>query len=148
LRFSNIPGHPNDLPSLGIDKLPNFQGDNAINTSTHLRDFSIWMAKYVRSADFDHEDVRMTLLILTLGGDAYDWFEEKPQNSFNSLELIINAFKEKYGDKRQGRHLVKAISIIKKREDETIEEFNKSFNGIIRELLQDYKPTDKYLRDF
>ena len=106
------------------------------------------MAKYARSADFDHEDARMTLFILTLGGDAYDWFVEKPQNSFNSLQSIIDAFKEKYGDKREGRHLVKAISIIKKRENETVEEFNKRFNGIVRELPQDYKPTDKALQDF
>lgn len=91
--FSNIPRYPNDIPSVGIDKLPNFQGDNAISANSHLRDFSIWMAKYARSADFDHEDVRMTLFILTLGGDAYDWFAEKPQNSFNSLQSIINAFK-------------------------------------------------------
>jgi hypothetical protein len=34
------------------------------------------------------------------------------------------------------------------REDETVEEFNRRFNGIIRELPQDYKPTDKTLQDF
>ena len=106
------------------------------------------MAKYARSADFDPKDVRMTLFILTLGGDAHEWFTEKPRNSFDSLQSIIDAFKEKYGDKREGRHLVNAISIIKKRENETLEEFNKRFNGIVRELPQDYKPIDKSLRDF
>ena len=45
----------------------------------------------------------------------------------------------------EGRDLVKAISIIKKRENDTVEEFNKRFNGIVRELPQDYKPTDKAL---
>lgn len=146
--FSNIIGYPNDILSIGIDKLPNFQGNNAISANSHLRDFSIWMAKYGRSDDFDHEDVIMTLFILTLGGDAYDQFAEKPQNSFNSLQSIINAFKEKYGDKREGRRHIKALSLIKKREDENIEEFNKRFNGTIRELRQDYKPTDKTLQDF
>lgn len=70
--FSNILGYPNALPSVGIDKLPSFQGDNAISVNLYLRDFSIWMAKYARSPDFDHEDVRMTLFILTLGGDAHE----------------------------------------------------------------------------
>lgn len=146
--FSNIPGYPNDLPVLGIDKLPSFQGDNAISANSHLRDCSIWMAKYARSADFDHEDVRMTFFMLTLGGDAHEWFSEKPQNSFNSLQSITDAFEEKYGDKREGRHLVKAISIIEKRENETVEEFNKRFNDIVKKLTQDYKPTEKSLRDF
>ena len=90
----------------------------------------------------------MTLFVLTLEGDAHEWFAEKPRNSFDSLQSIVNAFKEKYGDKREVRHLVKAISIIKKRENETAEEFNKRFNYIVKELPQDYKSTDKSLRDF
>jgi len=57
-------------------------------------------------------------------------------------------FKDKYGDKREEIHLVKAIDVIKKKENETIEEFNKRFNGIIKELPQDYKPLDKSLLDF
>ena len=64
------------------------------------------------------------------------------------MQSIINAFKEKYGDKREERHLVKSISVIKKRENETVEEFNKRFNGIIKEISTNYKPLDKSLLDF
>ena len=114
-KFANIRGYPNDTPKHGMDKLPIFQGDNAISANSHLKAFSSWLGKYARSADFNHEDVKMTLFVLSLEGDALYWFTEKPQNSFDSLQSIVNAFKEKYGDKREGRHLVKAISIIKKR---------------------------------
>lgn len=146
--FSNIQGYPNDIPKHGMDKLPVFLGNNAISANSHMQDFSLWMGKYARVVDFNHEDVRMTLFVLTLEGDAHKWFAEKPRNSFDSLQSIINAFKEKYGDKREGRHLVKVIIIIKKREKEIAEEFNKMYNDIIKELPQDYKPTDKSLRDF
>ena len=77
-----------------------------------------------------------------------DWLTEKPNNLFNSLQSIINAFKDKYGDKREERRMVKAINVIKKKENETIKEFNKRFNGIIKQLPQDCKPPDRSLLDF
>ena len=103
------------------------------------------MGKYARGVDYNHEDVKMSLFVLSLEEDALDWFTEKLDNSFNSLQSIINAFKDKYGDKREERRLVKAINVIKKKENETIEEFNKRFNGIIKELPQDCNPLDKSL---
>ena len=56
----------------------------------------------------------MSLFILTLEQDALEWFIEKLDNSFDSFESILNAFKDKFGDKREDRQLVKAISAIKK----------------------------------
>jgi len=60
----------------------------------------------------------------------------------------VNVFKDKFGDKKEEKHLVKAISIIKKKENEMVEEFNRRFNGIIKEISQDYKPPNKSLLDF
>ena len=74
-----------------------------------------------------------------------EWFTEKLDNSFES---IVAAFKEKYGDKREDRHLVREISTIKKKENETIEEFNKRFNGILKEISQTHKPPDGSLLNF
>ena len=85
-----------------MDKLPLFQGNNAFSANSHLKSFSSWLGKYARATDFNHEDVKMTLFVLTLEGDALDWFMEKPHNSFDSFQSIVNAFKEKYGDKREG----------------------------------------------
>jgi len=48
---------------------------------------------------------------------------DKPKNSFDSLQAIINAFKAKYGDKREGRHFLRTINNIKKNENETVDEF-------------------------
>ena len=71
-----------------------------------------------------------------------DWFTEKPDNSFDTFQSILAAFKDKFGDKREDRHLVKDISDIKKKENETMEEFNKRFNGILREISQTHKPPE------
>ena len=56
----------------------------------------------------------MRLFVLTFGQDVADWFIEKPDNSFDTFESIVVAFKDKYGDKREDMHLVKEISTIKK----------------------------------
>ena len=87
----------------------------------------------------------MKLLILTFEQDAMEWFTEKPNNSFNTFESIIVAFKDNFGDKSEDKHLVRDISVVEKKENETVEEFNKRFNGIIKELPQDYRPPARFL---
>ena len=142
--FANIQGYPNDFPNNGMDLLPSFQGNNAVSAMAHIKAFSSWLGKYARGVDYNHEDVKMSLFVLSLEEDALDWFTNKPDNSFNSLQLIINAFKDKYVDERRKtsgqryqRHRAK--------KNEIVEEFNKSFNGIIKELPQDYRPPAKFL---
>jgi len=49
----------------------------------------------------NHEDVKMRLFIFSLDGDAMDWFIDLPANNCDSLESIIDAFEEKYGDERK-----------------------------------------------
>lgn len=43
--------------------------------------------------------------------------------------------------------MFKTTNNIQKNENETIEEFNQRFNGIIKEMSQDYKPLDNSLLD-
>ena len=46
----------------------------------------------------------MKFFILTFEQDAMEWFTEKLDNSFNTFESIVVAFKDKFGDKREDRH--------------------------------------------
>ena len=85
----------------------------------------------------------MKLFVLSLEDDALDWFQDKADNAFDSLRSLLDAFRDKYGDKREGKYLVKEFNIIKKRENETVEEFNQIFNSIIKGITQEYKPPDK-----
>lgn len=74
--------------------MPSFQGNNAISAQAHLKVFSAWLGKHARNVNYNHEDVKMHLFFLTLEEDALDWFMEKPNNSFHSLQSIINAYRK------------------------------------------------------
>lgn len=100
--FTKILGYPYFISNEAIEvveEFPSFLGNNAINTETHLRNFHLCVRKWCH--DINHEDVKMRLFIFSLDGNAMDWFIELPANSFDSLEPIIDAFEEKYGDERK-----------------------------------------------
>lgn len=146
LNFANIQGYPHNLPNISIDKLLAFQGNNAISVKNHLYAFHTWWAKFTNAHNY--EDVQMKRFVLTLEQDAMDWFRDRPDHSIDSFNFLLNAFREKFGDKKEDRFLAKAIRIIKKKENETCEEFNKRFNGMLREISTDYKPTEKMLLEY
>lgn len=146
--FGNIQSQPHDLPKSDLDKMPTFQGNNAISVEAHLGAFTIFLIKHNSRGVYNHVDIKMKLFVLSLEEVETDWLLDKPYNSFDSLQAIINAFKDKYGDKREGRYLLRTINNIKKNENETVDEFNKKFNGIDKEMPQDYKPTDKSLLEY
>jgi len=92
---------------------------------------------------YNHEDVKMTLFVLKLEEVAFNWFHNKPDNAFDSLRDLTDAFKDKFGNKREGKYLVKEHNSIKKRENEIVEEFSQRFNGLLKDMTQDYKPPNK-----
>lgn len=101
-----------------------------------------FLVMHASQATYNHEDFKMKLFVLYFENDPMDWFLDWTNNSFDSLQAIINAFKDMFGDKLEGRYFLRIISDIKKNENENVEEFNK-FNVIVIEMNQDYKPTDK-----
>ena len=72
--FANIQGYPNDLPNNGMDMLPSFQGNNVVSAMDHIKAFSCWLGKHARGVDYNHEDGKMSLFVLSLEEDALDWF--------------------------------------------------------------------------
>lgn len=63
---------PNIILNKFIEKLPSFQGNNAISAKTHIRNFNLCITKWYNNAN--HEDVKMRLFVLALEVDALDWF--------------------------------------------------------------------------
>lgn len=146
LNFANIQGYPHNLPNNGLDKLPVFQGNNAITVKNHLYTFQTWWAKFAHVQNY--EDVQMKCFVLTLEQDVMDWFRDSPDHNIDSYDSLLDAFREKFGNKKEDQFLAKAISIIKKKENETCEEFNRRFNGMLKEISIDYKPTEKMLLEY
>ena len=66
----------------------------------------------------------MKIFIFSLDGDAMDWFIDLPANSFDSLESIIDAFEEKYGDERK----------IKEKADENDTDLIKELTRMIQDM--------------
>lgn len=82
----------------------------------------------------------MKLFVLSLEEDAFDWFFGLQDDKFATINTLIDAFTERWGDKREHCHSLAALHTIKKYENETMEEFNKKFNDLIAILHRDIKP--------
>jgi hypothetical protein len=90
----------------------------------------------------NEEDVKMTLFVYSLEGDATEWFSEQDPNKFSTLAEIQKAFRERWGDQKEDRHLLAALSTSQKKKNETMDEFNKKFNDLVKSLPTTIKPPD------
>ena len=141
--FTNRNCYPHNIPDKAIEKLPSFQGNNAISVVPHVKNFNVCIFKWCNTAN--NEDVKMRLFVLSLEEDALDWFTWQPDNSYDSLQAIINAFMGKFGKNKENRHLINAISFMKKNENEIMEEFNKRSNDLVKRIPATIKLPDEFL---
>ena len=138
--FTTINGYLNTLLEKALEKLSSFEGNNAITAKAHIKSFSLCVNKW--RVVHNHEDVKMKLFVLSLEEDAHECFSGCVDNTFKTIKDLLDAFTEKWGDKKEHCHLLAALNTIKKNENETMEEFNKRFNEIINSLHKDIKPPD------
>jgi hypothetical protein len=130
LNFAAIQGAPHAIPDKAIDKLPTFQGNNAISAKPHILNVDLCIGKWCHG--HDEEGVKMTLFVYSLEGDAAEWFSEQDPDKFSTLAEIHKAFREKWGDQKENRFLLASLSTSQKKENETMEEFNKKFNDLVK----------------
>jgi hypothetical protein len=140
LNFAAIQGSPHAVPEKAIDKLPTFQGNNSISSKSHILNFQMCVQKYC--GGHDHEDVKMTLFVYSLEGDAAKWFTDFPAAKFITLDEILNEFRKRWGDKKEHRFQLVALTTSQKKENETVVEFNTKFNNLVKSLHRDIKPSD------
>ena len=82
----------------------------------------------------------MTLFALSLDGKAGNWYDNLPNNSFTTIEAFKAAFLGKYGSKKEPRHLVAALTSMKKSDTETMDEFNDRFTELSNSIPTTYAP--------
>jgi hypothetical protein len=140
LNFAAIQGAPHDVPEKAIDKLPIFHGNNAISANSHISSFHRCLEKYCRG--HNEEDVKMTLFVFSLEGDVAEWFTDFSANKFNTLNSILDEFKKRWGDQKEHRFQLAALTTSHKKENETVLEFNTKFNSVVKSLHNDVKPSD------
>ena len=83
----------------------------------------------------------MKLFSPTLEDDALDWFTKLPNWGIKTKIELFYALMKKWGDRKDDRHILASLNTTKKNENETMEEFNKRFNGLIQSLSSKIKPT-------
>ena len=108
LNFSPIQGSPHAVPKKAIDKLPTFQGNNGISAKFHILNFQMCVERYCRG--HDEEDVKMTLFVYSLEGDAAEWFTDFPAAKFSTLDEILNEFRKRWGDQKEHRFQLVALT--------------------------------------
>jgi ribonuclease HI len=140
LNFAAIQGYPHVVPEKAIDKLTTFQGNNAISAKSHILNFERCVQLYC--GGHNHEDVKMTLFVYSLEGDALEWFTDFPAAKFSTLEEILDEFRKRWGDQKEHRFQLAALTTIQKKENETVVEFNTKFNNLVKGLHRDIKPSD------
>jgi hypothetical protein len=140
LNFAAIQGSPHAVPEKAIDKLPTFQGNNAISAKSHILNFEMCVQKYC--GGHNQEDVKMTLFVYSLEGDAAEWFTDFPAAKFSTLDEILDEFRKRWGDHKEHRFQLAALTTIQKKENETVVEFNTKFNNLVKSLHRDIKPPD------
>ena len=90
----HIPGFPHKMPQVNRDvNLPVFQGEKFDNPLLHLIKFHIhvWRLKVEW-----HEDCLIKIFMLTLEGEARDWYECLISSSLFSLKDLEYVFYENY----------------------------------------------------
>jgi hypothetical protein len=102
--FSKIIGYPHELPEAAIENSPAFRnGDNA---NSHIKAFWQCINKWCDA--HIHEDVLMKLFVMTLEDDAYDWFHDLEDYKFKTIQGLIHAFLERWGDRHKDFHWLDA----------------------------------------
>ena len=127
LDFSHIAGQPHRLPDKAVENLPMSTGTGAISSTMHLRSFSICVNAFISDPAHQHDDVYMKLFAFSLDGKAGDWYNNLPYNSFVKLETFNTAFTNRFSEKKEPRHQLASLTNIKKKENETMDEFNQRF---------------------
>ena len=77
-----------DIPEVAISKLPLYSNGDSVVVKRHLGLFTCIMIIYCRPPQYNHEDVKMRLFVFSLEGDALNWFNNCPEDSFTSLQTL------------------------------------------------------------
>jgi hypothetical protein len=139
LNFAAIQGAPHAVSEKAIDKLPIFQGNNAISAKTHILNFRMCVQRYC--GGHDEEDVKMTLFVYSLEGYVVEWFTYFDADKFNTLDSILDEFRKRWGDKKEHRFQLVSLTTSHKKENETVVEFNTKFNNLVKSLHNEIKPS-------
>lgn len=127
ISFANIPGYPHDMSTISTGKILAFHGDNAISTTDHWSAFTV----YIQDNEVTHLDVVLKCFALSMKKDARAWFKGLPNNNISTFEQCKTVFFDRWQMKKYACFLLNALTKLKRKENETIGDFNHRFDKIV-----------------
>ena len=125
------------MPEKYFDK-PKFNGSSAIPIEVHIE--SVW--NYMNVYKDEAEDVYMIALKTSLEGDSWGWFDRLPTGSIDGYDNFTKKLIEDWSAKPDNRFLLNQLFEVKKKENETILEFNARFDKMVSNVPHDLRPTE------
>jgi len=95
----------------------------------------------MENAEVEHEDVEMIFLASSLTEDSQIWFRGLLDYHVSSYEYFSNVFKKRWKKKDNGM-FVAQLNQIKKKENETMSEFENRFDKLHNQILRYLRPLD------
>jgi hypothetical protein len=140
LDMSRIQGYPHNLPNKFDKWLPKFSGNNVIIVEDHITHF--YNSLGVHGVPNEHEDVAMKLFSISLEENARSWYNSLPPTSIRTCKSFHEAFMKIWAIRKDGRLMLTQFHEIKKKDNETIREFDERFSNLIKQIPDDLKLRD------
>jgi hypothetical protein len=119
--------------------LPKFSGNNVVTAEEHIDQligaFEIMCV--------EHDDVAMKLFSISLEGPARTWYLGIVDNTITSYTDFETAFKNRWGTKKDHSSMLNQFNTIKKKENETVREFNARFDTLRQQIPTDVISQEK-----
>ncbi|XP_059076677.1 uncharacterized protein LOC131875953 [Cryptomeria japonica] len=122
LDFTGIVGHPNHISNDLRNAIPKFIGNGTDTTEQHVMN----VKNTIEEFKIPHEDVFMKFFVQSLTQDAGEWYQSLPDRSISSWQEFVTLFLEEFGDHNDPSFYFHELTSIKKNQNESVFEFNKS----------------------
>ena len=103
-----------------LKKFPKFDGVSYISIEDHIN--KVW--DHMEAYGASDEDVFMRGLPHYLEGDVRKWFDKMPTSSIDGYDNFVAKLNSDWSHKLDGKFLLHQLFDIKKKENETVYEFN------------------------
>jgi hypothetical protein len=110
--------------------LPKFIKNNVITVQEHLDDIDMAL----EDNGVEQEDVAMKLLASSLDGDVKKWFKSIPDNHLQLYQAFANFLKKRWTMKKDNGMLLMQFNQTKKKENETVDEFDARFDNFLSKI--------------
>jgi hypothetical protein len=122
----SIVGYPNTIHKETNKWLPKFLGNNVVTTEKQL----YVIGRDTKNEEVEHEDVAKKFLSTSLTDDDQRWFKGFPENHLATYEYFSKLFKNRRETKKDNKMLMTRLNQIKKKEMETVSEFDDRFDKL------------------